>query len=214
MQGGFSQKSMDLSALYFSSSFYNGGYTPGANGENIKPKISNPLIAMGLNFGHRFGEKFALQLGTSAHNINQPRESLLNKQPNETGLGMRINSQLGAIWQLGSRFSLRPAVLFQTQSGATELIAGTETHVIVGEPEIQSVASSIFVGAYSRIGDALIATGGIEFKGFRLGAAYDITGSSLKTASPSANGFEIALTYVKPNPLDFARKVYFPCARF
>ncbi len=214
MQGGFFQKSIDMSALYFSSAFQNGGYIQGTSGEEIRPKISNMLAAIGLNFDHAFSQKFAIQVGAAAHNINQPRESLLQKATNEVGLGMRINSQLGAIWNIGERLSLRPAVLYQTQTQASEIVAGMEANYILGLPEIKSVATSIFLGGYSRLGDAMIVTGGLEFKGFRLGTAYDITNSTLTKASAGANGFEVAVSYIKPNPLDFARKVYFPCARF
>jgi type IX secretion system PorP/SprF family membrane protein len=214
MQGGFFQKSIDIPALYFSDQFHNGGYSPGTSLEDIKPKTSNMLAAIGLNFDHSFGEKFSIQVGAGAHNINQPRESLLRKESNEVGLGMRINSLIGADWKIGERLSILPAIMFQTQTNASELVAGLEAKMILGEPEIKSVATSLFLGAYTRTGDALLITGGIEFKGFRLGTGYDITGSKLKSAAPGTGAYEIALTYIKPNPLDFARKVYFPCARF
>lgn len=214
MQGGFAQKSLDLSALYFSDQFRNGGYSPGTTTEQLRNKTSNMLAAIGMNFSQRIGEKFAYQVGAAAHNLNQPKESLLKVQNNEVGLGMRINAQLGAIWMLGERFSARPAVLYQTQTNASELIAGLEAHMIVGEPDIRSVATAIFLGGYTRTKDALLITGGLEFKGFRLGVGYDLTSSNLKTASTGVGSYEVALTYVKPNPLDFARRVYFPCARF
>jgi type IX secretion system PorP/SprF family membrane protein len=214
LQGGFGQKSIDLSELYFSDQYANGGYSPGTTSEILRNKTSNMLAAIGMNFGHAFGEKFAIQLGAAAHNLNQPKESLLQKPSNEFGLPMRINSQLGAIWNIGERVSIRPAVLLQAQASASELIAGTEVNVIMGEPDIKSYATRIFLGGYSRIGDANLVTGGLEFKGFRVGASYDITASKLKTAGTGVSGFEVGITYVKPNPLDFARRVFFPCARF
>jgi hypothetical protein len=44
--------------------------------------------------------------------------------------------------------------------------------------------------------------------------AYDYNTSDLKSASGGNGGFEINLRYVQPHPLDFAKKVNFPCARF
>jgi hypothetical protein len=38
--------------------------------------------------------------------------------------------------------------------------------------------------------------------------------SDLNVASGGNGGFEISLRYIKPNPLDFARRIAFPCSRF
>lgn len=138
----------------------------------------------------------------------------MNRSNNEVGLGMRINAQLGAEILAGQRVALRPAVMYQTQSAASELIAGLELGYVVGDPEIRSVATSVFLGGWTRMGDATIITGGLEFEGVRLGLAYDYNTSGLKVASKGNGGFEITLRYVKPNALDFARKIIFPCARF
>jgi hypothetical protein len=55
---------------------------------------------------------------------------------------------------------------------------------------------------------------GVEFKGLRVGVSYDYNTSNLKTASNGNGGFEISLIYIAPNPLDFAHKLLYPCARF
>jgi type IX secretion system PorP/SprF family membrane protein len=214
MQGGFVQKSIDLSLLTFPDQFRNGGYTPGTTGELLNNRINNYIANVGLNWGHAPSEKFAYQVGTAVYNLNQPLESFQRaKRNNEVGLGMRINTQLGAIWHINNRFSLLPAVLFQTQTNATEFIAGSEVKMRLGDEDVRSVASNIFLGGWVRTGDATLITGGLEHRGFRLGLGYDVTSSPLKTVS-GASSFEIGLSYVQPNPLDFARKVFFPCARF
>ncbi|MBK7763527.1 MAG: PorP/SprF family type IX secretion system membrane protein [Bacteroidetes bacterium] len=214
LQGGYTQKSIDLSRLYWQDEFYNGGFQPGTTGEQINPKVKYLTANAGVSLGHRLGEKFAYQLGVAGHNLNQPRESFEKKENNEVGLGMRINAQLGAEILAGQRVALRPAVMYQTQSAASELIAGLELGYVVGDPEIRSVATSVFLGGWTRMGDATIITGGLEFEGVRLGLAYDYNTSGLKVASKGNGGFEITLRYVKPNALDFARKIIFPCARF
>jgi hypothetical protein len=114
---------------------------------------------------------------------------------------MRINAQLGAIIKGGERLSMLPAFMYQTQTSATEMIAGSEFLYIVGEPDIQSVATGVFVGGWYRFGDATIVTAGLEFKGFRVGFAYDYNMSDLKVASNGNGGFEVSLRYVMPNPI-------------
>lgn len=214
LQGGYTQKTIDLSRLYWQDEFNNGGFQPGTTGEQLNPKISYFTANAGINWGHRTGERFAYQIGVGGHNLNQPRESFEKKKNNEVGLGMRINGQMGAIWDAGERLSIRPAVMYQTQSSASELIAGSEFLYIVGDPFVRSVATGIFLGGWYRTGDAAIFNAGFETNGFRVGFAYDHNISDLKVASGGNGGFEITLRYVKPNPLDFAKRIVFPCSRF
>ncbi len=214
LQGGYVQKSIDLSRLYWQDEFFNGGFQPGTTGEQINPKIQYFTANAGLSWGHRTGERFGYQLGIAGHNLNQPRESFEKKKNNEVGLGMRINAQIGAEWNAGDRLSIRPAFMYQTQSSATEMIVGSEFLYIVGSPDVRSVATSVFLGGWTRMGDATLITAGMEFQGVRLGFAYDYNTSDLKVASGGNGGFEITLKYVKPNPLDFARRIIFPCSRF
>jgi type IX secretion system PorP/SprF family membrane protein len=215
MQGGWAQKSIDLSRLYFGDEFTNGGYNLGTTNEQLKNKTSNFIANVGLNWGHKPGEKFSYQIGVAAYNINQPLETFQKLTPNsQVGLGMRINSQIGAIWDIGDRVSIRPAILYQTQTNASEFILGSEFSYLMGSTEVKSVASRLFLGGWTRTGDAFMVTGGLEFKGFRAGVAYDVTNSKLAGAVPGANSFEIGVSYVRPDPIDFARRVFFPCARF
>jgi type IX secretion system PorP/SprF family membrane protein len=215
MQGGLVQKSIDLSRLYFGDQYRNGGYQPNTTQELLNNKINTYLANVGVNWGHRVGEKFGYQVGVAAFNLNQPLESFQRQKKNsQVGLGMRINTQIGAVWQATSRLAIMPAILYQTQTNASELVLGNEFKYTLGDPDIRSVASSLFLGAWTRTGDAALITGGVEFKGFRIGLGYDITTSKLKTSSTGVGSFEIGAQYIQPNPIDFARKLFFPCARF
>jgi len=84
----------------------------------------------------------------------------------------------------------------------------------VGNPEFPTYSTGVFLGGYYRTGDAAMITAGVEFKGFRIGVSYDYNVSDLKTASNGDGGFELSIRYIAPNPLDFARKLVYPCARF
>jgi len=214
LQGGYTQKSIDLSRLYWQDEFNNGGFQPGLTGEQINPKIQYLTANAGLSWSHRVSDHISYQLGASGHNLNQPPESFQKQENNEVGLGMRINGQVGAEILAGQRLFIRPAFMYQTQSSAKEMIAGSEFLYIVGEPDIRSYATSVFLGGWTRFGDAVMFTAGMEFKGVRLGFAYDYNTSDLKLASGGNGGFEITVRYIKPNPLDFARKIIFPCSRF
>src|SRR5690606_20157308 len=114
----------------------------------------------------------------------------------EVGLGIRYTGQVGAIWYTGEKFSLRPAVLYQSQATAYELVAGNEVHMIVGDPEVRSMATALFLGGWYRNNDAALISAGIEFKGFRIGVSYDYTISDLSGATNGNGGFEISLRYL------------------
>jgi hypothetical protein len=115
---------------------------------------------------------------------------------------------------VSDRLSLRPALLYQSQATAYEMLVGNEFNFAIGNPEFRDVSTSVFAGVFYRNSDAIMITGGVEWRGFRFGASYDYNTSSLKDASGGNGGFELSIRYIAPNPLDFARKLVYPCARF
>lgn len=215
-QGGYTQKSFDLTRLYFQDDFINGNFEPGAGGAgpNLNNKVNYFIFNAGVSWAHAVGEKFSYVIGLGANNINQPLESFSRERNSEVGLGLRYTAQVGAIAYVGEKLSLRPALLYQSQSTATEIVAGNEFHLIVGDPEFRNFTTAVFLGGWYRNSDAVMVSAGVEFKGFRVGVAYDYNTSSLKNASNGNGGFEIAITYKAPDPLDLARKLLYPCSRF
>jgi type IX secretion system PorP/SprF family membrane protein len=214
MQGGFVQKSIDLSRLYFADQFSNGGFQPGTSKELLANRINTYIANAGLAWSQKLGSRFSYTLGGAAYNINQPVETFQKQRNQEVGLGMRYTGQLGMDIKVNDRFQIRPAVLYQSQANASEILSGTEFRYIFQETEIQSVSQAIFLGAWTRLNDSYNITGGVDYKGWRLSFGYDITNSKLTNAAANVNSFEIGLQYIQPNPLDFAGKVFFPCARF
>jgi hypothetical protein len=139
---------------------------------------------------------------------------LLKKANNEVGLGMRINTQIGAKIAASDRISIKPAVMYQTQTSSSEMIAGSEFAYMLSNTDFRAVGTSVFLGGWYRSNDALLITMGFEMKGFRVGFGYDYNVSDLKVASGGNGGFDISVRYTKPNLIDlFSRKV-FPCSRF
>ena len=218
LQGGYAQKSIDLSKLYFGDEFNNGTFIPATSQEyhlGLGHSVNYYLVNAGISFSQAASEKFSYVIGVGANNINQPNDALSKKQNAQTGLDMRLTGELGINWVAGDRLSLRPAVLYQSQASATEIIAGNEFHYQVGgEPGFQNFSTAVFLGAWYRTGDAAMITAGVEFKGFRIGIGYDYNISDLNTSSNGNGGFEIALRYIAPNPIRFAQKRTIPCSRF
>jgi type IX secretion system PorP/SprF family membrane protein len=217
LQGGYASKSIDLSKLYFGDEFDNGTFNQGGSQEyllGMGNRVNYFLVNAGASFSHG-AEKFSYTIGAAANNINQPSDAMQKKQSSKNTLAMRYTGELGIDWKTGPRLSLRPAVLYQTQAGASELIAGNEFHYAVGNDiGYSDFSTAVFLGAWYRTGDATMISAGVEFKGFRVGIAYDYNISSLNASSNGRGGFELALRYIAPNPMKFVGKRTIPCSRF
>jgi hypothetical protein len=85
---------------------------------------------------------------------------------------------------------------FQAQVSQTIIGGAIELNATPDEPN----STSIYVGAWMRLKDALIPYVGIEFNNIRIGASYDYNTSSLRTASINRGGIEVSLIYIRrPN---------------
>ncbi|MCF8450442.1 MAG: PorP/SprF family type IX secretion system membrane protein [Taibaiella sp.] len=218
LQGGYAQKSIDLSRLYFGDEAINGTFANGTSAEwnlGIGNSVSYYLVNAGVSYAGAPSDNFNYVIGVAANNINQPNDALLKKQTSTVGLDMRITGQAGLSIRTNERFFLRPAVLYQTQSSASEIVAGNEFLYHVGnEPGFTNFSTAVFMGLWYRTTDAAIISAGVEFKGVRIGLAYDYNISTLNSASNGNGGFEIAVRYIAPYPMKFAGKRVIPCTRF
>jgi len=217
LQGGYMQKSIDLSKLYFGDEFNEGYWQQGTSNEYpwLNNRVQGYIVNAGIAWSHVINERFSYALGAGVNNINQPLESFSKRQTaKDVGLGMRYTGQLGAIIGINDRFSLRPAVLIQSQATAMEIVAGNEFHYKLGDEYDLPTSFAVFLGGWYRHQDAMMANMGVEWKGFRVGVAYDYNTSELNKASNGNGGFELMLRYIQPSPIDFARKLLYPCARF
>lgn len=216
-QGGYSQKNLDLSRLYFGNEFDEGNWNNGTSNEFdwLETKTDGFIINAGITYSQAISKNFAFVIGAGANNINQPLESFdSRKLSQEVGLGMRYTGQLGVIVGVSERFSIKPAALFQTQSSAMEIVGGSEFHYKLGSDYDLPSSMGVYVGGWYRHEDAIMATVGIEYKNFRIGFAYDYTTSNLKHSTNNNGGFEVAIRYIAPNPLSSAMRLLYPCSRF
>ena len=219
LQGGYAQKSIDLSKLYFGDEWLNGAFVPATSQEyrlGIGNSVNYYLVNAGIAYSHRSANgNVSFTLGGAANNINQPNDDIEKKQNSQTGLDMRYTGELGINLKAGPRLTLRPAVLYQNQATASELIAGNEfLYQVGGMPGYSDFSTAVFLGGWWRSGDAAMITAGVEFKGFRIGASYDYNISSLNTSSNGNGGFEIGIRYIAPYSSKFAGRRTIPCSRF
>lgn len=131
-------------------------------------------------------------LGASMYHINRPKESF--KGANFL-LNPRTTLQAGGKVPLANYNAFHFAASHSTQAGAHNTMIGGAISINTNNDDIDP--TNFYVGSWVRFGDAVIPYIGLEFKGMRFGASYDINVSSLKPASNARGGIEISLIYIK-----------------
>ncbi len=214
LQGGYSKKSLDLFALKWANEFRGGGFDIGSSGMILDDQTGYFTVNIGAVYSLLITDNIGMQLGAGANNLNRPTIKYVSTPTSELGLPHRYTGQFGMVMTFG-RVDIKPVALYQRQANAEELIGGSEFNFrIGGDIDVPSVATSVFLGAYYRNDDAILANAGIQTNGFRIGVGYDYNVSDLGAATNGTNSWEIALSYIAPDPMDFAKRIVFPCQRF
>lgn len=212
VQAGFVNKS--LSSNTFPDQFNNdtgyfdGDLTTADGGTGIKTMY--PDINVGVVYTLT-GKKFKPEIGFAVHHINFPKENFYGKDKH---LKPRPVFSFSGYWQFSTRWSLIPRVLYMYHSGASDFIGGLQLGYHFGENSMR--IKSIYAGPMLREGfeaapNAVMIAGGINFKKFELGGAFDLTSSSLNKPTNYRGAFEVSLIYKGfKNPLDI---IQIPCER-
>jgi type IX secretion system PorP/SprF family membrane protein len=143
--------------------------------------------------------------GISMYHITRPKQHF-------TGtyflLNPRTTFHAGGYFPVGAASTLHLSGLFSTQAQASETVIGGAMQFSVSDNS--ESPTSVYIGSWMRMNDAVIPYVGLEFGDFRLGATYDANISSLKTASQARGGMELSLIYIR-RPLQ-SRGL--PCPKF
>ncbi len=144
-------------------------------------------------------------LGFSVYHINKPSLSFIDKS---WTLASRMTVHGGGSFPVGNNLSIFTSAIYQMQNKASELVLGGALSVLANGDE--SNPTSVYIGSWMRVNDAVIPYVGIEFNGLRVGASYDINTSGLKAATASRGGSEFSLIYIR-RPTEVKG---IPCPRF
>ena len=192
LQGGLMQKSLDFNALKWPRQWDGDDFNTDLPTfeAGLGDNISKFNMSAGLAYHNEVSKSFNITTGFAMFNLISPSESFLLDEDNK--LGARMVGHLKAGITFGGQFGVIPSVLFQTQSGAKEIIVGSDFGYYLNNANFPA---TFFLGGAYRLDDAIIASVGMDFKNFRFGASYDINTSTLKEASSGNGGFELSLVY-------------------
>lgn len=192
LSGAYVQRSVDFSKLTFNDQWdgmlFN---TTMASNEQPGAVKTNYLdVSAGLNYALYPNENIYIKLGAGVSHINQPKESfygMINQ------MGIRPTGNLDALFKLSDGLTINPSVYYTNERIASELIYGTLFSIYVAGDARDG--QQVILGAYHRYGDAIIATAGLDWAGFRTMISYDITTSKLSPYNGSNGAFELGVRW-------------------
>lgn len=195
LQGGYVQKKLDNTQLIFGDSYSGNGQFNNQTTENLGDlsKVSYTDFGAGLLFNTYFSSKTNFYAGFSASHLLEPEDAFLTTTGgDDRKLPRRYQGHGGLNVDLGTRWVLSPSVLYQRQSSASELNA----QALLGYHLNSSRDLTLRFGGGYRLDDAAIAMLGLDYKGLKVGVAYDVNTSALNNATNGRGGYEIAASYI------------------
>lgn len=203
---GFGQRSIDAAGGKWGSQFDGSAYNPGlSTGETfLRDQFSFLDVGTGFVYSFKNSEKYMtsndqkeFSFGGAVYHLSRPNYSFLSS--NDDRLFMRFTGFAQAIIGISNtKLSIMPAVFYQRQRTAQELLVGSYFRYMVQEQSrITGYNKGTFVslGAFYRNKDAFVAKAMVEWSDFSLGLAYDVNISTLVNASSARGGFEIFIKY-------------------
>ena len=209
-QGGYVNKRLDVTKVYFEDELTPFGFVPGTTAEffsNKQINVSYVDVNAGILYNGSTDGYNNFYVGASMYHINRPKETF---QGGEFILSARTTIQAGGKIPVGNDNYVHLAANHSMQAKAHNTTVGGAFSYNVNHNE--NNPTNLYIGAWYRFNDAAIPYIGIEFSGIHIGATYDANTSSLKPASNTRGGMELSLIYIKQPSDPNAKKLN--CPRF
>jgi hypothetical protein len=164
----------------------------------------------GIAFDALVSDYSRFTLGAGIAHISKPNESFYgNLYDNK--IGTRYTVHAGGTFGINNKIYIMPYALYQLQTNAQELVAGTAVGYNFS-PSRYKVGTIFYGGLFTRQGDAFIPTVGVMMNGVQFGVSYDINTSNLNVATGGQGGFEVAVVYTSGKPNKKNKRTF--CPRF
>lgn len=162
----------------------------GVSGEpDLLEDVAFNDLALGLNFRSKPKAGLTWNIGASMFHVLEPENSGLGTPTSV--VPQKIVANAGATFDLNPTWQLTPQAFFANQAGTNEIIIQT-----IAGYKLGTDGFILNMGAGYRINDAAMVLAGLEFKNLRVGVAYDLNLSPLRTTSTYQGGFEIGVAYI------------------
>lgn len=217
VQAGFFQKSIDFSALTFPDQ-YNGSFFDRELTTN-QPFVQNNIFNFDAGVGVLWyytekgklpykiqyeppvGKILEVELGFSANQISNPRESFLGNPGNRLSHRYALHGKM--VYSVVGNLSIHSMFMYLRQSTVSELILGGDLEHIF---ENISGDVSVSAGVRYRWNDALVIVLGHRRNHWKAGLSFDANMSSLKKVSKGYGAVEISGAYI----FKYSKKILCP----
>ncbi|MDB5247996.1 MAG: type secretion system rane protein PorP/SprF [Segetibacter sp.] len=207
---GWTNKRIDFTKLTFDNQ-WNGKFFD-ISAPSGEPFVTNQVnyftLQAGLNYAYYPNENTYLNVGFSASNINQPKESFFSPGLVDTRVPTRLTTFVNGSFRASDAWIVNPNIYVSKVTTAWEVVAGGNAQRdLSGDGNTQ-----LIMGAYYRVSDAIIPMVGFQQNGYKLTFSYDATASSLKNYNQTRGAYEFSI--VKQGLIDKSRGIKCPAVRF
>ncbi len=173
----------------------------------------------GVYWKSSFKDRVRLGLGFGVYHLIEPKQNVVATADNKAYVLPRRyvgDLTLEAFLDKKKKYSISPEFIYQRQASAQEILPGLMFTYYFNTGFRNN--NSITIGSRFRLGgttpDAAMPMVQVEFRNIRLGFAYDVNISPLKTSTLNRGGFEISLSYVGESIKSFKANKSLPSRRF
>lgn len=220
LMGGFGQRSLNYSALYWDNQYVLGQLDQTLPSGEPMNFANRSYLDIGAGVAWYYGtgnntissnDAWNVTVGFSATHLNQPVYTYYGNTDNK--LPMKFiahgNGEIGI-----KNFSLvvEPGYIVMIQGGHHEISVGSLFKYWLQEASVytgRKKPAAFVLGGYYRFADAMNIVAGYEMYPFRLGLSYDVNLSGLTTASQGRGGFEISLRFMMADDGKSKNKSFF-----
>jgi type IX secretion system PorP/SprF family membrane protein len=203
----WSQQSLNLSRLTWNSQFNGTIIDPNLNSGEVfsHDKFSYSDFSTGILWNHVLKYQAEVNAGLAAYHVISPVFATFSGVER---LPIRWCAYANLAYPIqGKEVVLYPSILAMMQGSYREIMAGGAARFIFNLNSLYTgylKASYLYLGAYYRYGDAIIAYARLDYKSqVNMGISYDINISGLSTASNAGGGIEVSLTFILPEKPKF-----------
>lgn len=212
IQGGYSQRSINESAMMWDSQYdpsvvdgYNSALPSNETMDFNSFGLADFSAGMLWTFKNNAtnmssNDQIKGNLGFALFHINQPKKTFYDLMEKKMFMKYAIHTNIH-FGIPGSSIAIVPSASVYVQGPAKEILAGSLFRFRLQESSKYTnfvSETALSIGAHYRFGDAIVASAQFEIKNWLLGVSYDINTSKLSAASKSMGGLEIAVRYMTP----------------
>ena len=200
-QGTYNERRVNFNSLQWENQFGNGGYDPTLpTGEQIQNGKKYYFdMSAGALYSASMEDK-SIFAGVSMYNILKKQENFLTEQFKTPAL---LSVMAGGDIDVGFNNSFYFSGNYRKQDKDNELTLGMAWGVFLD----QTGFTSLRLGVWHRVQDAIIPYVGVTYKGLQVGTSFDYTISSAKTSSQIRNTFEISVVYTGEDKTELMRLI-------